>query len=97
MKAKHKILSGILAIFAVTFSGSAAAGPVILMGIDAEDGGPGGHGPITVYENVVTNLLNGVTNMGSGVLVIGAGKATDLGSGVTALIMQLSFCKFGHP
>ncbi|KYZ78187.1 hypothetical protein AXX12_01185 [Anaerosporomusa subterranea] len=51
-------------------------GPLILMGIDAEDGGPGGHGPITVYENIVNSILSDVTKAGSGILVIGGGKDT---------------------
>jgi hypothetical protein len=55
----------------------AAGGPVILMGIDAEDGGPGGHGPVAVYAAVVNNILSGVTNGGSGVLVLGGGKSPD--------------------
>jgi hypothetical protein len=55
----------------------AVGGPVVLMGIDAEDGGPGGHGPIGVYEDVVTSLLTNVGNGGSGVLVIGGGKGAD--------------------
>lgn len=49
-------------------------GPVVLMGIDAEDGGVGGHGPISVYEDVVSSMLAEVGNGGSGVLVIGGGK-----------------------
>ncbi len=54
---------------------TAQAGPLVLMGIDAEDGGVGGHGPIGVYQNVVNNgVLANVTNGGSGILVIGAGK-----------------------
>lgn len=52
------------------------SGPLILMGIDAEDGGPGGHGPITVYESVVNSILSNVTKGGSGILVIGGGKDT---------------------
>lgn len=51
-----------------------AGGPVVLMGIDAEDGGPGGHGPISVYVDVVNNILSQVSNGGSGILVIGGGK-----------------------
>jgi hypothetical protein len=56
-------------------SSSQAGGPIILMGIDAEDGGAGGHGPITVYRNVVESLLAAVNNGGTGILVIGAGKS----------------------
>lgn len=55
-----------------------AGGPVVLMGIDAEDEGVNGHGPITSYEQVVNSILSSVTNGGSGILVIGCGKsATD--------------------
>lgn len=50
-------------------------GPVVLMGIDAEDGGPGAHGPITVYEDVVSSILAEADNGGSGILVIGGGKS----------------------
>jgi hypothetical protein len=57
-------------------AGAAYAGPLLLMGIDAEDGGPGGHGPITVYQSVVNNgVLANVTNGGSGILVVGGGKS----------------------
>lgn len=49
-----------------------AGGPVVLMGIDAEDGGIGGHGPINIYQSVATSILNQVTKPGaSGILVIG--------------------------
>jgi trimeric autotransporter adhesin len=50
----------------------ASGGPIILMGIDAEDGGIGGHGPISVYQTIVNSMLAKVTNGGSGILVIGA-------------------------
>ncbi len=53
-----------------------SGGPVVLMGIDAEDGGPGGHGPLAVYVNVVSSISADVTNGGSGILVIGGGKDT---------------------
>jgi len=53
-----------------------AGGPIILMGIDAEDGGPNAHGAIDNYVGVVNSLLSNVTNGGSGgILVIGGGKA----------------------
>ncbi len=68
-------------LFAADSGGRANAqvsgGPVVLMGIDAEDGGVDGHGPITVYEAVVNSILGEVTNGGSGILVIGGGKAAD--------------------
>lgn len=67
---------------------AASGGPVVLMGIDAEDGGVGGHGPIQVYEDVVQSILNSVTNGGSGILVIGGGKDTD--DDVTAFWDQIA-------
>lgn len=48
-----------------------AGGPLILMGIDAEDCGPGGHGPIETYVDIVNSILAMVTNGGSGILVMG--------------------------
>jgi len=79
-----KFIGKSLAATALTLAMSTSvwAGPVILMGIDAEDGGPGGHGTITVYDNVLGSLLSNVTNAGSGVLVIGGGKAA--GDNVTS-------------
>lgn len=64
-----------LSVLAVAAT-AAQAGPITLMGIDAEDGGPGEHGPISVYQNVVNDgVLANVTNGGSGILVIGGGKS----------------------
>lgn len=60
----------------------AAGGPVLLMGIDAEDGGPGAHGPIGVYQTVVNSIMSQTTNGGSGILVVGGGKSA--GDNVTA-------------
>lgn len=71
-----------------------AGGPLVLMGIDAEDCGPGGHGPITVYESVATDILSNVTKpAASGILVIGGDAnciqpfwnqlATDIGETIT--------------
>ena len=73
MKKTLKMLLVLLAII-VMWTNPVWAGPVILMGIDAEDGGVGGHGPITVYDSVLGSLLGNVTNGGSSVLVIGGGK-----------------------
>jgi Bacterial Ig-like domain (group 1) len=89
------MLVGLLAIIAL-LGGSlvtsptakaAAGGPIVLMGIDAEDGGPGGHGPISVYESVLNDILGKVTNGGAGILVIGAGKAA--GDSPTAFWNQI--------
>lgn len=49
-------------------------GPVVIMGIDAEDSGPGGHGPISVYEDVAASVQSDVENGGNGILVLGGGK-----------------------
>ncbi len=56
-------------------AGQANAGPIVLMGVDPEDEGLGGHGPVLIYAGVVGALLSDVTN-GSrgGILVIGGGK-----------------------
>jgi hypothetical protein len=71
-----KKLQAVLAALALlAFGGTAWAGPIVLMGIDAEDGGVGGHGPITNYVNVVNSILSQVTNSGSNILVIGGGKS----------------------
>jgi hypothetical protein len=51
-----------------------AGGPIVLMGIDAEDGGVSGHGPIQNYIDVTNSILANVTNSGSGILVIGGNK-----------------------
>lgn len=75
----NKFIDNTLAAAALSLvlSTSAWAGPVLLMGIDAEDGGPGGHGPIGVYDDVVNSVLSNATNGGSGILVIGGGKGLD--------------------
>jgi len=92
------VLFAVLASLAVVAPAPAAhlvGGPIVLMGIDAEDGGVGGHGPITIYESVVADLMASASK-GSGVLVIGGGKSstdsvtqfwnkigTDLGISIT--------------
>jgi hypothetical protein len=73
----NRLLVALLLIGGVLGWGVPAAhaqGPVILMGIDAEDGGPGGHGPITVYGDVVENGIYNKAFGGAGILVIGGGK-----------------------
>ncbi|MCC5953983.1 MAG: S-layer homology domain-containing protein [Acidimicrobiia bacterium] len=74
----------VVGVFAVTGTGTSHAqggggssgggGPIVLMGIDAEDGGSTGHGPIEVYQDVMTSVLNAVNNGGEDILVVGAGK-----------------------
>ena len=61
-----------LALTLATAGLARAGGPVVLMGIDAEDGGPGGHGPISVYQTTAQSILTSVTKpAASGILVIG--------------------------
>lgn len=70
------LASAVVAVVELSQIESASAqlgGPLILMGIDAEDCGPGGHGPITVYRDVVNQVLAAVNNGGSGILVIDGG------------------------
>ncbi len=59
-------------LLAVPRADAAVGGPIVLMGIDAEDGGVGGHGPITNYVAVVNSILGSVSNGGNGILVFGA-------------------------
>jgi hypothetical protein len=89
------MLGGLLALPSARATAQAAGGPLVLMGIDAEDCGPGGHGPISVYESVVNDIMSKATKPGAGILVIGGGKgeggptefwnqiSTDTGHAVT--------------
>jgi hypothetical protein len=54
-----------------------AAGPLVLMGIDAEDGGSDGHGPITTYRTIIASILTAVNNSGTDILVLGGGKSPN--------------------
>jgi len=75
MKKLKLIVGFVLALTCVIPAIASAGGPVVLMGIDAEDGGIGAHGPINIYQGVATNILNQVTKPGaSGILVIGGGS-----------------------
>lgn len=58
---------------------STVGGPIVLMGIDAEDNNTaGGHGGPAPYASVLSSINSEVQNGGSGMLVIGGGKtATD--------------------
>ncbi|MDQ3220480.1 MAG: PKD domain-containing protein, partial [Acidobacteriota bacterium] len=54
---------------------AAGGGPVVLMGIDAEDAFDGAnHGPPSTYASVVDSVYDQATNGGTGILVIGGGK-----------------------
>lgn len=72
MKKLTLIVAFLLSLTWVIPAVANAGGPVVLMGIDAEDGGVGGHGPISVYQSVATSILSQVTKPGAtGILVIG--------------------------
>ena len=75
----RKLLAGLLVALGLPLLGGtpalAAGGPVVLTGIDAEDCGPGGHGPIANYISMVNSILSNTTNGGNGILVIGANGA----------------------
>jgi hypothetical protein len=73
----RKFLFACVAATALALAGGAGAqaangGPLVLTGIDAEDCGPGGHGPIANYVSLVNSILTNTTNGGNGILVIGA-------------------------
>jgi hypothetical protein len=58
---------------------SSAGGPVALLGIDAEDGAPSGHGGSSTYVPLVEDVLSNVTNGASGILVVaGTTGSTDV-------------------
>jgi len=80
------LITLMLAVGLLTARSSRAAvgGPVVVLGIDAEDNGVGGHGPIETYVALVNSILGKVLNGGSGVLVIGAGKIPGDPDDVTA-------------
>ena len=52
-------------------------GPVVLIGIDAEDCGAGGHGPLANYVTLVNSILSNVRNGASGGLLVLGGKAGE--------------------
>lgn len=55
-----------------------AGGPVVLMGIDAENGGPNGHGPPATYTNLVNNIMAQTTKAAPvPLLVIGKKPGTN--------------------
>lgn len=71
--------SGLLTLGTAPVGASSPGGPVVLMGIDAEDGAPSGHGGNAIYQGVVNDIISKVTNGNTGILVIGgkAGKYTE--------------------
>lgn len=73
---KEGSVSGNVSAQAEGVTATASGGPVVIMGIDAEDGGIGGHGPIGTYQAVANSILANVTNGGTGILVIGGGKSS---------------------
>ncbi len=69
-----------LALIALLAPGgpAAAQGPVILMSLDAEDGGPDNrNGPLSAYGTMLNSILDHVRSEEPGILVVGAGKAAE--------------------
>ncbi len=52
----------------------AQGGPVLILGIDPENGSPGSHGPISAYRGMINVLQSQVSNGNNGLLIIGSGK-----------------------
>jgi hypothetical protein len=68
-------------VTAPTAGAQVSGGPVVLMGIDAEDGGPGGHGPPATYTRLVNNILAQTTKVApTQLIVIGCKPGTDTGT-----------------
>ncbi len=66
---------GVGLVLARSSVGAVTGGPVVVLGIAAENGGPGFQGdPQTVWAPLVQNIYNQRTNGGTGILVLGAGK-----------------------
>ena len=97
MESQMKKLITLLAVIILWASPVWAQGPIVLMGLDAEDGGPEVHGPISVYVDVVNHILSQATylgNTGSGILVIGGGKdASDDVTPVQGLVQHRTLLK----
>jgi hypothetical protein len=75
------VLAGSLTLVALVSGASptqatTTGGPLVLMGIDAEDGGVNGHGPIANYIQITDSVLNSTSNGGNGILVMGANNST---------------------
>src|SRR3954447_1363455 len=70
------LITLVLALSLLTARSSRAAvgGPVVILGIDAEDSSGNGHGPTATYVALTNSILGNVLNGGSGILVIGGGK-----------------------
>lgn len=67
----------------------AQGGPVLVLGIDAEDGGPNGHGPLTAYRAIVDAMLSNTTNSApTDVLVVGVKGSGPLLAFYSALLNQ---------
>lgn len=80
------LITFVLALGLLTARSSRAAvgGPVVVLGIDAEDNGAGPHGPISNYINLTNAILAKVLNGGTGILVVGGGKLPADPDDVTA-------------
>ncbi len=73
-KVRQVLWAGSLLVPLAILAGSAWAGPVILVGHDADD-----HGFENIYAGLFDNLLENVTSGQSGILSIGADPGSDAG------------------
>jgi trimeric autotransporter adhesin len=78
-------------------TGQVVGGPVAVLGIDAEDTGGGGHGPISTYVALVNGILGNVVNGETGILVIGGGKFPSDPDDVTAFWTAIGTAIPTHP
>lgn len=51
---------------------SAQGGPVVIIGIDPEQGMPGMHGPVSAYRSILDQMISQTSNSGTGIAVIGS-------------------------
>lgn len=78
----RKLTAKLMLAFTLAFAMNAIApsiaaaqgGPVLIIGIDPENGPPGSHGPVSAYRGMVNTLLSQTSNSGTGLLIIGGGK-----------------------
>ncbi len=78
IRSAKSFLSTFIFLALVSLPALALAGPVVLMGIDGEDGnGASGssHGGKAPYISVASSFIAATTNGGTGILVIGGGKS----------------------
>ncbi len=77
--------------------GQVVGGPVVILGIDAEDSSGNGHGPTSTYVALTNGILANVLNSGAGILVIGGGKLPAEPDDVTGFWTAIGAAIPAHP